>query len=181
MRLAHCCFTSFNLDIDWFKDWTNVKDSFVSYIILQGELTKDGRKHIQGYAQFLSRKRLSQIKVFFGDKTMHIEKTRGTPQQAADYCKKVKHGLFHSYEEYGTLNLMSQGQRTDLINLKQKIINGEKLTSIMMTTNDPNELRLISIHSKTLESLEAFISYERYKSSLLEIYKSTLKGFLIPT
>ena len=49
------CFTSFNLDIDW--EHQNIQDidkkNQIKYIIYQGELCKDGKKHIQGFIQFL--------------------------------------------------------------------------------------------------------------------------------
>jgi len=54
--------------------------------------------HIQGFMQPEKRVRVSTLQKVISQ-TMHIEKTRGTPQQAADYCKKDG-----QFEEFGKLN-----------------------------------------------------------------------------
>jgi hypothetical protein len=65
-----------------------------------------GTPHLQGYVHFERTKRLSGVRVLFPHGT-HLEPRRGTPEQAADYCKKDG-----DFEERGVLP--AQGRRTDI-------------------------------------------------------------------
>jgi len=161
LQYKHICFTSFNIDLEWFKDWTKEKKGFITYIILQGELTKEGKKHIQGYAQFNGQKRMDTIKNYFKDNALHIEQPRGTPEQNKKYCSKdekegEKQLKFKEFEEYGEINLElgKKGNRTDLIELKNKIINGERIIDILTMSEDNIEIHNILTYNKTLKDLE---------------------------
>lgn len=80
----HWCFTINNYEegeerLDWL-------DGF-DYCVAGREVAPDtGTPHLQGYVSFSKQKRLSALKKIH--KTAHWEISRGTPQQAADYCKK---------------------------------------------------------------------------------------------
>ena len=89
-QYRNICITSFQTTLEWSQDFTLIDKSPIQYIITQGELTKDNKQHIQGYAQLSRKQTLKQLKIFFNDNTLHIEETRGTPQQASDYCKEIK-------------------------------------------------------------------------------------------
>jgi len=65
-----------------------------------------GTPHYQGYAEFRNSVTYQRIKLVLGDR-IHLERRRGTPQQAADYCKKD--GAFIEFGE-----ISRQGNRTDL-------------------------------------------------------------------
>lgn len=73
------------------------------------------RRHIQGYIEFKERVRLSQIHKAYP--TVHWETRRGTPSEAALYCKKtdsrVEGGLFY---EAGVMSIgrVNSGARNDL-------------------------------------------------------------------
>lgn len=185
IRFDDCCFTSFRIDeIDWWQDWTQVKKqaknhketSIVSYIVIQGELTESGRKHIQGYVQFSSRVRMTTVQDFFGDSGMHIEKRKGTEEQARFYCTKdygPKHGFFHDSMEFGIMKKYpGKGARTDLIGLRDKIKDNQSVKSIIHNTEDNAEL------TSLLKYKAAFIEYERdvyseqVKLLALEDYKN---------
>lgn len=57
------------------------------YIVYQIELCPTtGREHLQGFVQWEDKQRLSALKKFHA--TAHWEKRRGTPYEAAHYCKK---------------------------------------------------------------------------------------------
>jgi len=169
----HICFTSFNTDLEWFKDWTQGKE-FISYIIIQGEYTKDGKKHIQGYSQFVAKKRLETIKRYFKDTTLHIEQPLGTPEQASNYCKQEKNGKFREYEEYGIINLELgiQGKRTDLIELRDLIKSGKRLNQIMMETEDNKTIHNILQYGKGLRELEYNVRQEKNKEEIKKEFEN---------
>ena len=171
-RLREICFTSFNTELEWFKDWTKINKSIITYIILQGELTKDGKKHIQGYAQFNGQKRVEQIKKFFNDDTLHIEKTKGTPEQASNYCKEEKNGRFKEYEEYGEMIIKEQGKRTDLIEIRDMLKEGQSLMQIAKNTDDDKILNNILRYNRPLKDLEYSIRQERFKDNIKKEFEN---------
>lgn len=44
--------------------------------------------HLQGYLHFVKRQTLSGAKALLGNQSFHLEASKGTPEQAAEYCKK---------------------------------------------------------------------------------------------
>jgi len=85
------CFTSFNESIDMPVDEkTGELTDGVTYIVVQQEIAPDtGRRHYQGYVEFITKKRRHQVQGVIGDERAHCELRKGTAQQAADYCKKT--------------------------------------------------------------------------------------------
>lgn len=96
------------------------------YIVWGREVGESGTKHLQGYVIFSQRKRLSQAKSIIGDRA-HLEKKRGTPDEAANYCKKDG-----DYEELGS-RATNQGRRSDLDELYHAVKNGETRDQIADT------------------------------------------------
>lgn len=171
-------FTSFNLDIDWEHqdlDLLNSKQS-IKYLIYQGEYTKEYKKHIQGYIQFNDRKDMTYIKRLFKDNTLHLERARGTPQQASDYCKKTdKEGIiqetFFNYREYGTIDLVTKGHRTDLIEVRNSILDGEVLDNIMISTDNNSILNLCVQYNRQLRDLQRTVKNISEKDKVLKEYE----------
>lgn len=64
-----------------------IKDHFndARYIIIGKEVGDSGTPHLQGFIQLLNRRTLQSIGGLF---PWHVEPTKGTPLQAATYCKK---------------------------------------------------------------------------------------------
>lgn len=89
-----------------------------NYCIFGREIGESGTKHLQGYAVFKKRVRLSQAKQAIGNRA-HLEKKWGTPDQAADYCKKDG-----DFEEFGS-RVTEQGRRTDLEGVYHAIKDGQ--------------------------------------------------------
>lgn len=91
MQSRHWCFT--------LNNWTQEDDDrlknlgeAVTYIVYGYEVGDNGTPHLQGYVVFPTIKRLNQVKEAIGDRA-HCEVKRGSPSQAADYCKKA--GIFY--------------------------------------------------------------------------------------
>lgn len=107
MTSRHYCFTSFD-------DEAPTKGSKVRYLVYQWEECPETKKnHWQGYAEFSAPVRLSAAKKELGLTKAHLEKRRGTREQARDYCMKEDSRLDGPYEE-GTWSSGGQGKRNDV-------------------------------------------------------------------
>ncbi len=128
------CFTDFEL-LDWAK--IHSEDDDIRYICW-GEETcpKTKRKHYQGWIQVNKKKRLGGIKKTCLSKKIHLESCRGTEQENEKYCQKDN--LYTHVGEFVT-----QGQRTDLNELKKILDGGGTLENI------------------ATENFQAFIQYNR--------------------
>lgn len=79
------CFTIF--EEDW--DHTRLMHESIRRAIVQKEKCPDtGRIHYQGFLELLSPMRYSGIKSILKCESAHLEKRKGTPQQAWEYCAK---------------------------------------------------------------------------------------------
>lgn len=92
-RSAHWCFTVNN----WTRDHERCLEELASetqYIVWGYEEGESGTPHLQGFVIFKRRKTFSAAKDALPPGT-HLEPRRGTPYQAATYCKKD--GLFKEF------------------------------------------------------------------------------------
>ena len=81
------CFT-INNPTDDDKFWENDEQrEHLEYLIVQQEVGENGTPHYQGFLILKRRNRLTWLKSNINSRA-HWEKTRGTDQQAADYCRK---------------------------------------------------------------------------------------------
>lgn len=55
----------------------------------QLEIGEQGTPHLQGYLELGNRARLRQLKRMIGCPSIHLQRRRGTQQQAIDYCNKT--------------------------------------------------------------------------------------------
>jgi len=77
-----------------------------------------GTPHLQGFVSFAKRTTMAAAKKVVGRRA-HLEMARGTPQQAAEYCKKDG-----AYTEFGSCPTGS-GKRSDLDDLYKQIKEGK--------------------------------------------------------
>lgn len=88
----------------------------ITYIIGQQEIGEGGFIHWQIFVQFGHRVRLQQVKDAIGDDTAHCEPRRGTPRQAADYCRKPETGILGTQFEIGDRREGKVNHMDDLYN-----------------------------------------------------------------
>lgn len=120
-RSRNWCFTDFEI-VDFGTMYKTHKD-IIRYICW-GEETcpKTKKTHLQGWIQMMNPKDFGVIKRLLGAKT-HIECAKGSEFENDKYCKKegkyISHGKFKS-----------QGQRSDLEDIKKTLENGGTMLNI---------------------------------------------------
>lgn len=123
MTSRNYCFTTFNMNWDFHNASKNVR-----YMILQLEETKEGKEHYQGYLELDEPLRINRVKTILGDDTMHLEKRRGTKDEAINYCKKKESQLDGPWE-FGNPEV-GQGHRSDLEEISLAIKNKATLKDL---------------------------------------------------
>lgn len=105
----HWCWTLNNYTEDELNSLQALDNELpgIKYIVWGKEEGEEKTPHLQGYVAFDKRKTLASTRRLISSRS-HCEITKGSPKQAADYCKKDG-----DYEQYGTLPV-GQGARTDL-------------------------------------------------------------------
>lgn len=85
----------------------------VKYIICQlEECSETGRTHLQGYIEFTKAVRYTAVQRILDDNTAHVEKRKGSREQARAYCSKLETRIDGPWE-CGAWS-KGQGERTDL-------------------------------------------------------------------
>lgn len=107
------CFTLNNYTDDQINVLRSIsKDA--KYLVFGYEIAPTtGTPHLQGYISWDNPRSLDKFKSDVSEK-LHIEKMRGSPQQASDYCKYEDYPdntKLNKFEEFGTIP--RQGERTD--------------------------------------------------------------------
>ena len=95
----------------------------VTYIVVGVEVAESGTEHLQGFIVFDRKITAKKAKEVLG-KRIHIERAQGSPQQAAEYCKKDG-----KFVESGVCP-KGKGARTDLVEIANKIKSGCSLRKI---------------------------------------------------
>jgi len=79
----------------------------VEYLVFGKEVGATGTPHLQGYVIYAQALRFRSAKRKLSDR-VHLERARGTPKEASDYCKKD--GDFAEYGELPAGRTASRGQ-----------------------------------------------------------------------
>lgn len=144
----HWCFTSYDevkYDISWMK-----------YLIVGKETCPStGRKHNQCHVYTEKPIRFTGIKKKLPG--CHIEPSID-PDKSIQYC--MKEG---SFQEFGSKP--SQGKRTDLISIKDKIVSGVSLNTIVM--EDPMAYHQ---YGRTMTKIEDIINSQKKRDFRPEVY-----------
>lgn len=128
MQTKYYCFTLNNYTDAELEQLGSLRnDDRVQYIICGQEVGESGTPHIQGYVEFKTRLRLSQVKSIISSRA-HFERRISTGIIAAEYCKKDG-----NFWEHGTLSRVSQGKRTDLEQVATAISSGNSISAIAET------------------------------------------------
>lgn len=114
------CFTINNPTDD---DVSKVKAVQCRYIVAGNEVGASGTPHIQGLVVYETQRYLAGVSKDFP--RAHLEQTRGTFEQASQYCKKDADILI----EKGTPP--RQGARTDILKVKDHIEKGDSILTLM--------------------------------------------------
>jgi len=79
----------------------------IKYLVFGKEISESGTPHLQGYIEFHNSTAFTRAKTFISSRA-HLEKRKGTPTEAAAYCKKDG-----DFMEFGAAPV-GQGVRTDI-------------------------------------------------------------------
>jgi len=114
MTSRNYCFTSYQ-DIQ-----VPPEDSF-RYLVYQKEkCPKTGKLHYQGYIEFSTAVRMQRVKRLFMDNTMHLEKRKGSREQARLYCMKQDTRV-EAPVEVGKWEAGGSGKRNDLLDMVARV------------------------------------------------------------
>lgn len=81
-RYRNVCFTLNN------PDGLLQFEAGMQYLVYQEEIGEAGNYHLQGYCEFTSALVLGTAKALLGGMTVHLERRRGSAQEAIAYCTK---------------------------------------------------------------------------------------------
>lgn len=141
-RFRNCVFT-LNNPTDEEIDHVCDVDPRVKYIVIGRETGASGTPHLQGYLELNNKVSLSGVKDIVGQRA-HIEARRGSPKEAAGYCKKgtdtssdFAEFFPRTEDDPGTWDyvleageITAQGKRTDLTPAVEMIMQGERLDTV---------------------------------------------------
>lgn len=120
----HWCFTLNNYtDEEWSRLQALGSEETTRYLVIGREVGESGTPHVQGYVAFSLQRTKQWLRNNVSSRA-HYETAHGTPQQAADYCKKDG-----QFEEYGQLP-GGQGTRSDLRRATEEIRAGRRLREL---------------------------------------------------
>ncbi len=110
IRMRNVCFTAWD-NVEYDKD-------YMKYLIVGKEICPSTNKlHYQGYVEFVRALDFGKVKDLLGGGEVHIERRKGSADQASEYCKKD-----NNFEEFGEQS--KQGKRTDISNATDMILEG---------------------------------------------------------
>lgn len=115
----------------------------LKFLVFQWEVTPStGQLHAQGYAEFSKMTTLKQAKEILGCQTTHLEKRKGSQDDAINYCTKLDS---RAPEQHPFIwgKKARQGERTDLQSALQDIKKKNK-TIIEIIDEQPHLIRIIN-------------------------------------
>jgi len=128
----------------------------MKYFVFGEEICPETQRlHYQCYVYFYNPKTWEQVVAYF-KKKIHpsVRRCYGDPKENRAYCSKDD-----KYEEFG--ELPSQGKRTDLLCVKESIMNGKTVDEI--TLEDP---MMYHIYGRTLNRIEDIYRRKLFRTEM---------------
>jgi len=116
------------------KEYTEILAQECEYVVIGKEIGESGTPHLQGFVMYKNQKSLSAVKKIMP--RAHLEQAKGTPIQAAQYCKKDG-----ASEERG-LAPTGSGKRTDLELVKDVLQTSGKMSDVVMVATSYQSIRM---------------------------------------
>lgn len=134
IRARGWCFT-YQVDISNIihPTWDEMSMRYLVYQLEQAPTT--GQYHWQGYVEFRSLKSMEAVKRHLQLRGVHLEVRRGTPTEAATYCKKEESRAQHpdaGPHEFGEIP-PGQGHRSDLDSVVNMVKEGKSVEEVATT------------------------------------------------
>lgn len=140
------------------------KDLKLNYMIIGLEKGENETKHWQGYAEHPKQIYFNTVhKNLFN---AHIEKRRGTQEQAIEYCKKN-----NEFYEFGEKKEYNQGKRNDLVEIIEMIKNGAE--DIEILENYPTQYLMYNSH---INKVRQTILQNKYKKQWRDVIVTYIWG-----
>lgn len=121
MRARAWCFTLNASDVKQ-EEIDPLEHDQTQYICWGVERGENGRLHHQGYVEFGEGVSLRTAKRRLGNQRVHLERRRGTQEQAIAYCKKDLGKPDYAFVEHGERR--QQGRRSDLDGVRELLGDG---------------------------------------------------------
>lgn len=131
----------------WCFTWNNYTDADEAtlqneethtYLFYGREIAPEtGTKHLQGYIEFRTNKRLTALKKAFGD-TPHWEKAKGTAAHNKTYCSKGG----DTFED-GDASNGGKGKRNDITLLRNQVNEGKPMAEVLSSCQNYQQIRTV--------------------------------------
>lgn len=125
MTARNWCFTAYNEPREIYH-----KEKIIYMIYQEEECPKTGAHHWQGYIELTEPVRMSMVKEILDDNTVHLERRKGTREEARAYCEKTETQVKKPVE-IGEWRDKTQGARNDLKEVKKIIDEGGSVDQII--------------------------------------------------
>lgn len=161
-KARNYCFTINNYtqtDIDWIIKLFNERGK---YLIYGKEVGKEGTPHIQAYIELKENTTFNTIKKYIP--RGHIEVAKGSQEQNIKYCSKD--GTFTEMGEK-----KKPGERTDIIQIKDAIINGSHKNFGEVMTEFPEVTHKYFFWCKELFNYKDQIKQNKLMEEVLKNFK----------
>lgn len=166
--IKNFCFTWNNYDDKaetFLKDYYTAYCNYLIYGFEEGQQTHT--KHIQGYIQLKKYRRFNSIMKDF-NKKIHIEDSKGTPEQNKIYCSKEG-----NFKEFGTLTIQGSNR-----------VKKENIRELIKKCNSYNEVLEIEGIEKYLKFAQEYYNSldkrrpDLYKDVILKDWQKLINDYL---
>lgn len=124
-RERNFCFTLNNWTPEEESKLLTLTDQ-IKYCIIGREIgEKEETPHLQGFIMFINKKTFAQVKSYLGERC-HFSKCKGSALENIAYCSKD-----NNFKEVGQ-RPVGKGKRTDIEEVKTKVLSGVPLNKIVM-------------------------------------------------